>query len=182
VRNIQETSQYKNISITSPKKRHNLLTLSGNRWLPLTIMGDILVIDSFNLIPCHQRLPSVSTLPALGLKREYLDGGEQAFQTHDASGHCLGWRGNILPSPNISRIVCCDRGYGRPSGRPRVSDPATYCSSTPQVQLPAFSLWHSHLHGLATTIHEISGLAGKSRSAHGLSSICEPQRVRVVIL
>ena len=23
-------------------------------------------------------------------------------------------------SPNISRIACCDRGYDRPSGRPRV--------------------------------------------------------------
>jgi len=65
----------------------------------------------------------------------------------------------VIPSPHISRIVCCDRGYDRPSGRPRVSDPATYYSSTPQVQLPAVSRWHGHLDGLATTIREISGLA-----------------------
>ena len=64
----------------------------------------------------------------------------------------------IASSPNIPRIVCCDRKYGRPSGRPRVSDLATYCSSMVQVQLPADSRWHSYLHDLATTIREISGL------------------------
>ena len=62
------------------------------------------------------------------------------------------------PSPDISRIFCCDRGYARPSGRPRVSDLATYCSSTVQVQLPAVTRWHGHLQGLAATIREISGL------------------------
>ena len=61
-------------------------------------------------------------------------------------------------SPDISRIACCDRGYGRPSGRPRVSDPATYCSSTPRIQSPAVARWHTLLHGLATPIREISGL------------------------
>jgi hypothetical protein len=28
----------------------------------------------------------------------------------------------------------CDRGYGRPSGRPQVSGPATYHSGTPRIQ------------------------------------------------
>ena len=60
-------------------------------------------------------------------------------------------------SPDISRIACSDRGYDRPSGRPRVSDPATYCSSTPRNQHPAVAQWHTHLHGLATKIREISG-------------------------
>jgi hypothetical protein len=55
-------------------------------------------------------------------------------------------------------MACCDRGYDRPSGRPRVSDPATYCSSTPRIQPPAVARWHNLLHGLATTIHEITGL------------------------
>ena len=39
-----------------------------------------------------------------------------------------------------------------------MSDPATYCASTPRIQLPAVAQWHSHLHGLATAIHETSGL------------------------
>jgi hypothetical protein len=52
-----------------------------------------------------------------------------------------------------------DHGYGCPSVRPRVSDPATYCSSTPRIQLPAVARWHTHLHGLETPIHEICGLA-----------------------
>ena len=55
-------------------------------------------------------------------------------------------------------MACCDRGYDRPSGRPRVSNPATYCSSTPRVQPPAVARWYSPLHGLATAIHGISGL------------------------
>jgi len=63
------------------------------------------------------------------------------------------------PGPDISRIAYCDRGYDRPSGRPRVSDPATYCSSTPRIQSPAVARWHTLLHGLATPMREISGLA-----------------------
>jgi hypothetical protein len=55
-------------------------------------------------------------------------------------------------------MTYCDRGYDRPPGRPRVSDPATYCSSTPRVQPPAVGRWHSLLHGLPTAIHETSGL------------------------
>src|SRR5512139_747669 len=31
-----------------------------------------------------------------------------------------------ISSPHYARATCCDRGYGRPSGRPRVSDLATY--------------------------------------------------------
>jgi hypothetical protein len=61
-------------------------------------------------------------------------------------------------SPDVSRITCCDRGYARPSGRPRVSDPATYCSSAPRIQPPAVARWHTVLHGLATAIRETSGL------------------------
>jgi len=38
-------------------------------------------------------------------------------------------------SPNISKIVCYDRGYECPSGRPRESYPATYCASAPGFQL-----------------------------------------------
>ena len=42
--------------------------------------------------------------------------------------------------------------------RPRVSDPATYRSGTPRLQPPAVTRWHTLLHGLATAIHETSGL------------------------
>ena len=59
-------------------------------------------------------------------------------------------------------MVCCDRGYGRPSWRPRVSPPATYCLSTPRVRVPAVARLHAHLHGLVTTIHEMSGLGPKA--------------------
>jgi hypothetical protein len=61
-------------------------------------------------------------------------------------------------SPDISQIACCDRGYDRSSGRPRVSDPATYCSSTPRIQPSAVARWYTLLHGLPTAIREISGL------------------------
>ena len=67
----------------------------------------------------------------------------------------------------LTRIItCCDCGYGRPSGRPRVSQRRTV-----QVRLRSNTLWlpgtrrkrlrcawHAHLHGLATVIHETSGL------------------------
>jgi len=52
----------------------------------------------------------------------------------------------------------CDHGYGRPSWLPRVSPPATYCSSAPRVRVPAVVRLHAHLHGLVTAIHEMSGL------------------------
>ena len=55
-------------------------------------------------------------------------------------------------------MTYCDHGYGRPSWRPRMSVPATYRSGTPRNQLLAVARWHSHLRGLATAIHEISGL------------------------
>ena len=63
-----------------------------------------------------------------------------------------------MVNPDISRITCCDHGYDCPSGRPRVSDPATYCSSTPRFQSPAVARWHTLLHGHATPIREIAGL------------------------
>jgi hypothetical protein len=37
--------------------------------------------------------------------------------------------------------------------------PATYRSGAPRAQHPAVARWHAHLHGLATAIHELSGLA-----------------------
>jgi hypothetical protein len=55
-------------------------------------------------------------------------------------------------------MTCCNHGYGRPSWRPRVSDLAKYRSGTPRNQHPAVARWHAHLRGLATVIHEISGL------------------------
>ena len=55
-------------------------------------------------------------------------------------------------------MTCCDHGYGRPSWRPWASAPATYRSGTPRSQPPAVTRWHAHLRGLATVIHEISGL------------------------
>ena len=55
-------------------------------------------------------------------------------------------------------MICCDHGYGRPSWRPRMSAPATYHSGTPRNQHPAVARWQAHLRGLATAIHEISGL------------------------
>ena len=57
-------------------------------------------------------------------------------------------------------MAYCDHGYGRPSWRPRVSAPATYHSGTPRNQHPAVARWHAHPYGLATAIHEISGLKG----------------------
>ena len=68
------------------------------------------------------------------------------------------WAPFLLISPDVSRITCCDRVYERPSGRPRVSDPATYCASTPRIQPPAVARWHALLHGLTTAIRETSGL------------------------
>src|SRR5210317_1967437 len=58
-------------------------------------------------------------------------------------------------------MTCCDHGYGRPSWRPRVTAPATYRSGTPRNQHPAVARWHTHLRGLATAIHEISGLRNR---------------------
>ena len=55
-------------------------------------------------------------------------------------------------------MTCCDQDYGRPSWRPQVSAPATYRLGTPRNQHPAVARWHAHLHGLATAIHETSGL------------------------
>ncbi|MGB6377609.1 MAG: hypothetical protein WBG24_12885, partial [Syntrophobacteria bacterium] len=43
--------------------------------------------------------------------------------------------------------------------RLRTGSPATYWSSTPRIQSPAVVRYHSHLHGLATAIHETPGLA-----------------------
>ena len=42
-----------------------------------------------------------------------------------------------------------------------MSAPATYHSGTPRNQHPAVARWHTHLRGLATAIHEISGLGRK---------------------
>jgi len=33
---------------------------------------------------------------------------------------------DYITNPHYARTACCDRGYGRPSGRPRVSYLATY--------------------------------------------------------
>jgi len=56
----------------------------------------------------------------------------------------------LYHSPHDARTTCCDRGYGRPSGRPRVSDLATYGTSTPQLRAPVVARSHDHLHDLAT--------------------------------
>jgi len=61
-------------------------------------------------------------------------------------------------NPDVSLMAYCDHGYGRPSGRPRVSNPATYRSGTPRIRHPAVAQWHRHLRGLVTAIHETSGL------------------------
>ncbi|MGB6378176.1 MAG: hypothetical protein WBG24_15800 [Syntrophobacteria bacterium] len=71
-------------------------------------------------------------------------------------------------NPDVSRIAYCDHGYGRSSGRPRVSHPATYRLGTPRVQLPAVARWHAQLHGLATAIRETSGLWAWSMVKKGL--------------
>ena len=44
------------------------------------------------------------------------------------------------------------------AGRPRVSHLATYRSGTVQIQHPTVARWPAHVHGLATGIHETSGL------------------------
>jgi hypothetical protein len=78
-------------------------------------------------------------------------------------------------SPDVSRIVCCDRGYDRPSGRPRVflrrAQDRLILRRTDQVRLGSNPLrlpgtrrkrlrcaWHTLLHGLVTAIRETSGL------------------------
>ena len=58
-----------------------------------------------------------------------------------------------------------------------MSDPATYRSGTPRIQHPAVARWHSHLRGLATAIHEISGLEGwHLPSAHARSAVVAGRR------
>jgi len=51
------------------------------------------------------------------------------------------------------------RLYEPEAWRPRVLHLATYRSGTVQIQHPAVAQWHAHLHGLATEIHDTSGLA-----------------------
>ena len=48
--------------------------------------------------------------------------------------------------------------YEPEAGRPWALVPATYCSSTPRIQPPAVARSRTLLHGLATAIHETSGL------------------------
>ena len=47
---------------------------------------------------------------------------------------------------------------GVPSTGSGQAPPTTYCSSTPRVQPPAVAKWHVHLCGLATPVHDTSGL------------------------
>ena len=78
-------------------------------------------------------------------------------------------------SPDVSRIVCCDRGYDRPSGRSRVflrrAQDRLILRRTDQVRLGSNPLrlpgtrrkrlrcaWHTLLHGLVTAIRETFGL------------------------
>ena len=42
--------------------------------------------------------------------------------------------GKGYASLNNSRMGYTDRGYGHTSGRPRASNPATYCSSTVRIR------------------------------------------------
>jgi hypothetical protein len=60
--------------------------------------------------------------------------------------------------PDVSSTTNCDHGYGRPSGRPGLSAPATYHSGTPRDQHPAVTRLHAHLRGLVTVVDETSGL------------------------
>jgi hypothetical protein len=68
--------------------------------------------------------------------------------------------------PDVSWITCCDRGYGRPSDHPRVflrlrsgqAHLATYRSRYASGPTPCGCPVTRHLHGLATAIHETSGL------------------------
>jgi hypothetical protein len=71
-------------------------------------------------------------------------------------------RKSLVNSSDNLRIACCDCGYDRPSVRPRVSNPATYCSSTPRTQSRGtVARWAGHLHYLATAIRELSELGLK---------------------
>jgi hypothetical protein len=47
---------------------------------------------------------------------------------------------------------------GVPSTSSGQAHPATYYSSTPRNQPPVVARWYDHLGGLATAIHEVSGL------------------------
>ena len=62
------------------------------------------------------------------------------------------------------------RLYEPEAWRPRMSTPATYRSGTPRDQHPAIALWHDHLRGLATAIHETSGLVMDRRDRRNLLS------------
>jgi len=78
-------------------------------------------------------------------------------------------------------MTCCDHRYGHPSRRPRVSAFATYLQvrlgtnpAVPRDELPGTRrkrlrcAWHAHLCGLATAIHETSGLANNRQPPAGL--------------
>ncbi|MGB7064341.1 MAG: hypothetical protein WBF55_04255 [Syntrophobacteria bacterium] len=56
--------------------------------------------------------------------------------------------------------------------RLRTGSPATYRSGTPRIQPPAVVRLHAHLHGLATSIRETSGL-GLVRPGRLVSNPCQ---------
>jgi hypothetical protein len=83
------------------------------------------------------------------------------------------WSSWRSPSPDISWITCCDHETGNPlaglSGAQRARIIWTSFLASSGVdpcdvpfrygnQHPAVARWHAHLRGLATAIHEISGL------------------------
>ena len=63
---------------------------------------------------------------------------------------------------NYRGETCCDRGYGRPflasSNVGPCDVPYRYASRPIPRYRGTVARWHDHLHGLATVIHEISGL------------------------
>ena len=63
---------------------------------------------------------------------------------------------NHLLRPRIWAFFLVSSGV--PSTSSGQAPPATYRSGTPRNQHPAVARWYTHLRGLATAIHKISGL------------------------
>jgi len=56
----------------------------------------------------------------------------EGIQTRPQSGANKNWR--LMFNPDVALMAYSDHGYGRPYGRPRASDPATYRSGAPRNQ------------------------------------------------
>jgi hypothetical protein len=91
------------------------------------------------------------------------------------------WIREGTPSPHYARTTCCDRGYGRPSGRPRVflrqaQDKLTlrrtdkYASGPVPRYRGMVARWHDHLSTIS-----------RRRLVHNAGETVEPvKRIRII--